>query len=468
MITGVLVCVKPDDYRLHDNITYPACLIEMCCHNILFTCDQPSWSRIMVLVKHETKEFRDVCKHCRRRRRLRPHWKSLCAPYRLLHIPQLLHLPVTIKESSAMSEQDFMPIQNFDYLEFYVGNAKQAAYYFDHAWGFTPIAYAGLETGARDRSSYALEQGNVRFVVTSALGPEGEIPEHVKLHGDGVKNIALRVDDAERSYREATKRGAQGVLEPTLTKDDFGLVKISSIAIYGDTVLSFVERQDYKGAFLPGYRALDTNVPRRARPAGLAAIDHVVGNVELGKMNEWVEFYERVLGFTQLIHFDDRAISTEYSALMSKVMQNGSGRIKFPINEPAQGRRKSQIEEFLDFYRGPGVQHIALNTDDIITTVRGLEERGVEFLKTPQNYYETVLDRVGHIAEDINQLAELGILVDHDDEGYLLQIFSKPVVNRPTVFFEVIERKGARGFGEGNFKALFEALEREQELRGNL
>jgi len=227
-------------------------------------------------------------------------------------------------------------------------------------------------------------------------------------------------------------------------------------------------RQDYKGAFLPGYRASETNVPRRARPAGLAAIDHVVGNVELGKMNEWVEFYERVLGFTQLIHFDDRAISTEYSALMSKVMQNGSGRIKFPINEPAQGRRKSQIEEFLDFYRGPGVQHIALNTDDIITTVRGLEERGVEFLKTPKNYYETVLDRVGHIAEDINQLAELGILVDHDDEGYLLQIFSKPVVNRPTVFFEVIERKGARGFGEGNFKALFEALEREQELRGNL
>ena len=367
-----------------------------------------------------------------------------------------------------MSEQDFMPIQNFDYLEFYVGNAKQAAYYFDHAWGFTPIAYAGLETGARDRSSYALEQGNVRFVVTSALGPEGEIPEHVKLHGDGVKNIALRVDDAERSYREATKRGAQGVLEPTLTKDDHGLVKISSIAIYGDTVLSFVERQDYKGAFLPGYRALDTSVPRRARPAGLAAIDHVVGNVELGKMNEWVAFFERVLGFTQLVHFDDRAISTEYSALMSKVMQNGSGRIKFPINEPAKGRKKSQIEEYLDFYRGPGVQHIALNTTDIITTVRGLEERGVEFLKTPHNYYETVLDRVGKIAEDVEQLAELGILVDHDDEGYLLQVFSKPVVNRPTVFFEVIERKGARGFGEGNFKALFEALEHEQELRGNL
>jgi 4-hydroxyphenylpyruvate dioxygenase len=367
-----------------------------------------------------------------------------------------------------MSEQDFMPIQNFDYLEFYVGNARQAAYYFSHAWGFTPIAYAGLETGIRDRSSYALEQGNVRFVVTSSLEPEGEMAEHVKFHGDGVKNIALRVDDAERSYREATKRGAQGVLEPAVSKDDYGLVKMSSIAIYGDTVLSFVERQDYKGAFLPGYRPLDTNVPRRARAAGLAAIDHVVGNVELGKMNEWVAFFERVLGFTQLIHFDDRAISTEYSALMSKVMQNGSGRIKFPINEPAPGRKKSQIEEYLDFYRGPGVQHIALNTSDIITTVRGLEERGVEFLKTPRNYYETVLDRVGNISEDVGQLAELGILVDHDDEGYLLQIFSKPIVNRPTVFFEVIERKGARGFGEGNFKALFEALEHEQELRGNL
>jgi 4-hydroxyphenylpyruvate dioxygenase len=246
------------------------------------------------------------------------------------------------------------------------------------------------------------------------------------------------------------------------------VVKLASIATYGETIHTFVERHDYKGVFLPGYRAIESDVPRRARPAGLAAIDHVVGNVELGKMNEWVSFYERVMGFTQLIHFDDRAISTEYSALMSKVMQNGSGRIKFPINEPATGRRKSQIEEYLDFYRSPGPQHIAFNTTDIIKTVRGLEERGVEFLKTPGNYYETVLDRVGTIAEDVQQLAELGILVDHDDEGYLLQIFSKPIVNRPTVFFEIIERKGARGFGEGNFKALFEALEREQDLRGNL
>ena len=367
-----------------------------------------------------------------------------------------------------MSDQDFMPIQNYDYLEFYVGNAKQAAYYLSNAWGFTPIAYAGLETGVRDRSSYVLEQGNIRLVLTSPLGPEGEMAEHVKLHGDGVKNIALRVDDSTRSYNEATKRGATGLMEPKVLKDDYGMVTVSSIGLYGDTVMVFVERQDYKGAFLPGYRPEKTDVPRRARPAGLAGIDHVVGNVELGKMNEWVSFFERVLGFTQLIHFDDEAISTEYSALMSKVMQNGSGRIKFPINEPAQGRRKSQIEEYLDFYYGPGVQHLALNTSDIVATVRNLQERGVEFLKTPGNYYETVLDRVGSISEDIHDLAELGVLIDHDDEGYLLQIFSKPVVNRPTVFFEVIERKGARGFGEGNFKALFEAIEREQELRGNL
>ncbi|MBA2286096.1 MAG: 4-hydroxyphenylpyruvate dioxygenase [Ktedonobacteraceae bacterium] len=367
-----------------------------------------------------------------------------------------------------MSDNDFMPIQNFDYLEFYVGNAKQAAYYFSHAWGFTPIAYAGLETGLRDRSSFVLEQGNVRFVITSSLEPEGEIAEHVKLHGDGVKDVAFRVEDAGRAYREATSRGARGVREPATFKDEHGEVKLATIATYGETVHTFVERQAYKGAFLPGYRQMETQVPRRARPAGLAAIDHVVGNVELGKMNEWVAFYERVMGFTQLIHFDDRAISTEYSALMSKVMQNGSGRIKLPINEPALGRRKSQIEEYLDFYRTPGVQHIALNTDDIIATVRNLQERSVEFLMTPSNYYEDVLDRVGPIDEDLESLAQLGVLIDHDDEGYLLQIFSKPIVNRPTVFFEVIERKGARGFGEGNFKALFEALEREQALRGNL
>ncbi|GER91494.1 4-hydroxyphenylpyruvate dioxygenase [Dictyobacter vulcani] len=367
-----------------------------------------------------------------------------------------------------MAEYDFMPIQNFDHLEFYVGDARQSAYYFSHAWGFVPVAYAGLETGLRDRTSYVLEQGNIRIVLTSAMGPEGEIADHVHLHGDGVKDVAFRVESAERAYQEATSRGAEGVLAPTVRSDEHGSVKLASIKTYGQTIHTFVERQDYKGAFLPGFRAVDSSMPRRARPAGLAGIDHVVGNVELGKMNEWVSFYERIMGFTQMIHFDDRQISTEYSALMSKVMQNGSGRIKLPINEPAEGRRKSQIEEYLDFYRTPGVQHLALITDDIVATVRDLKERGVEFLQTPKSYYNDVLDRVGKIDEDLEQLAELCILIDHDEDGYLLQIFSKPIVTRPTVFFEVIQRKGARGFGEGNFKALFEALEREQELRGNL
>ncbi|GHO81812.1 4-hydroxyphenylpyruvate dioxygenase [Ktedonobacter sp. SOSP1-85] len=367
-----------------------------------------------------------------------------------------------------MVEQDFMPIQNFDYIEMYVGDARHTSYYFSQAWGFVPVAYAGLETGVRDHTSYVLEQGNIRLVITAPLSPEGEIAEHVHLHGDGVKDVAFRVENAERAYREATSRGAQGVLEPTERRDSYGSVKLAAIKTYGDTIHTFVERQDYKGVFLPGFKPLESNQPRRARPAGLAGIDHVVGNVELGKMNEWVSFYERIMGFTQMIHFDDRQISTEYSALMSKVMQNGSGRIKLPINEPAQGRKKSQIEEYLDFYRSPGVQHLALITDDIVSTVRNLTERGVEFLRTPQSYYEDVLDRVGHIDEDLQQLAELGILIDHDEEGYLLQIFSKPVVTRPTIFFEIIQRKGARGFGEGNFKALFEALEREQELRGNL
>lgn len=367
-----------------------------------------------------------------------------------------------------MPEQDFMPIQNFDYLELYVGDAKHTAYYFSSAWGFVPIAYAGLETGVRDHTSYVLEQGNIRMVVTSPTGPEGEIAAHVHLHGDGVKDVAFRVENAERAYHEATSRGARGVMPPTELHDDHGSVKLASIATYGETIHTFVERQDYKGAFLPGFRPLESSQPRRSRPAGLAGIDHVVGNVELGKMDEWVGFYEKVMGFTQLLHFDDKAISTEYSALMSKVMQNGSGRIKLPINEPALGRRKSQIEEYLDFYRSPGVQHLALITDDIVSTISNLTERGVDFLRTPSSYYETVLDRVGPIDEDLKQLADLGILIDHDDDGYLLQIFSKPVVSRPTVFFEVIQRKGARGFGEGNFKALFEALEREQALRGNL
>jgi 4-hydroxyphenylpyruvate dioxygenase len=367
-----------------------------------------------------------------------------------------------------MPEQDFMPIQNFDYIEFYVGDAKHTAYYLTHGWGFVPIAYAGLETGVRDRASYVLEQGNIRLVVTSSLGPEGEIAAHVHLHGDGVKDVAFRVENAAQAYCEATRRGAHAVMEPTERRDDSGLVKLAAIATYGETIHTFVERQEYRGAFLPGFQALEPCAPRRSRPAGLAGIDHVVGNVELGKMDKWVAFYERVMGFSQMIHFDDRQISTEYSALMSKVMQNGSGRIKLPINEPAPGRKKSQIEEYLDFFRSPGVQHLALMTDDIVSTVRQLTERGVEFLRTPKNYYETVLDHVGHIDEDLQQLAELGILIDHDEDGYLLQIFSRPVVTRPTVFFEVIQRKGAHGFGEGNFKALFEALEREQALRGNL
>ncbi len=364
--------------------------------------------------------------------------------------------------------EDFLPLQGFDYVEFYVGNAKQAAYFYSHAFGFTPIAYSGLETGVRDRTSYVLAQGDIRFVFTTALQPDHPISEHVKLHGDGVKVVALTVDDARRSYEETTKRGARGVMEPQTIEDEFGHVTLASIATYGETLHTFVERQDYAGPFLPGFKALPTTPEGRNRTAGLKAIDHIVGNVELGKMNEWVDFYARILGFTQLIHFTDEAISTEYSALMSKVMQNGSGRIKFPINEPAQGKKKSQIEEYLDYYKTPGVQHIAMVTDDIIATVDQLQKQGVEFIPAIASYYQEVEERVGRIDEPMAELARLGVLIDRDDEGYLLQIFSKNAQDRPTVFFEVIERKGARGFGEGNFKALFEAIEREQALRGNL
>jgi len=367
-----------------------------------------------------------------------------------------------------MTEQDFFPVQNWDHVEFYVGNAVQAAYYFVQGWGFKPIAYAGLETGVRDRVSYVLEQRNIRFVLTSPLGPEGPIAEHIRLHGDGVKDIALQVQDTEHAYREATARGARGVQEPIVLKDDYGVVRRSAIATYGDTIHSLIERTDYAGPFMPGFVPLNGDEFGPVRPAGLAAIDHIVGNVELGKMDEWVHFYERTMGFTEMIHFSDEAISTEYSALMSKVMQNGSGRIKFPINEPAQGKKKSQIEEYLDYYRGPGVQHIALITADIIGTVENLKSRGIAFLSTPASYYESIWDRVGTIQEDVQKVAELNLLADRDDEGYLLQIFSKPIVERPTVFIEVIERRGARGFGEGNFKALFEAIEREQARRGNL
>jgi 4-hydroxyphenylpyruvate dioxygenase len=364
-----------------------------------------------------------------------------------------------------VADTDFLPIKNWDHLEFYVGNAKQAAYYYCTTFGFQPLAYAGLETGVRDRASYVVGQGDIRLVFSTALAPEHPVAEHVLLHGDGVKDVALQVADAEAAYHAALSRGARSALEPTVSEDHFGRVKRAAIYTYGETLHSFIEREDYAGPFLPGYRAVDALT---SHTAGLKAIDHVVGNVELGRMNEWVSFYERVLGFTQIIHFSDEAISTEYSALMSKVMEGGAGKIKFPINEPAQGKRKSQIEEYLDYYRGPGVQHIAMTTDDIISTVGQLQRQGVEFITGVPSYYAELEARVGKIDEPITELARLGILVDRDEDGYLLQIFTRNVQDRPTLFFEVIERKGARGFGEGNFKALFEAIEREQALRGNL
>jgi 4-hydroxyphenylpyruvate dioxygenase len=329
------------------------------------------------------------------------------------------------------------------------------------------MAYRGPETGTRDRASYLVQQDKIRFVFTTPLSPDGPIAEHIKVHGDGVHEIALWVDDAASAYRETTKRGARGVLEPTVLKDEHGEVRVSAIAAYGDTLHGFVERKNYRGIFLPGFRAVDGDDPV-ARPVGLRYIDHMVGNVGWGQMDAWVNFYRDVMGFDLYQHFDDKDISTEYSALMSKVMSNGNGRVKFPINEPATGKRKSQIEEYLEFYRGPGVQHIAMATDDIIGTVSKLRTQGIEFLRVPTTYYDDLEQRCGKIDEPVNQLAELGILVDRDDEGYMLQIFTKPVEDRPTLFYEVIQRKGSRSFGKGNFKALFEAIEREQGLRGNL
>ena len=360
--------------------------------------------------------------------------------------------------------EDFMPLLGIDHLEFWVGNARQTAYFFSRAMGFTPVAYAGLETGVRDRVSFVLDQGDVRFVVSGALTPEGEIAEHVKLHGDGVKVVALRVPDADRAWQEATSRGARSALEPKELPSDDGVLRKSGVFTYGETVHEFIDRSSYTGAFAPGYKPLDS-VPDQA---GIREIDHVVGNVELGNMEQWVKYYEDVFGMTEMIHFSDEAISTEYSALMSKVCIDGSGRIKFPINEPAEGKRKSQIEEYLEYYQTPGVQHIALASEDIVKTVDSLRQRGLEFLWVPGNYYEEALNRVGEIEESYSDLKRLGILVDRDDEGYLLQIFTKPVQDRPTLFFEVIERHGSRGFGVGNFKALFEAIEREQAKRGNL
>jgi 4-hydroxyphenylpyruvate dioxygenase len=372
----------------------------------------------------------------------------------------------TAVKPSASTAHDTFPINGTDYIEFYVGNAKQSALYYRAAFGYELVAYRGPETGVRDRASYLLQQDKIRLVLTSSLGPEGPIAQHVALHGDGVRDIAFWVDDARDAHAKAVDRGARSVQAPTVVKDEKGEVVIAAIATYGDTIHSIVERRGYTGLFLPGFVPMSSE--DRPAPAGLKYVDHCVGNVELGKMNEWVGFYERVLGFTNILTFDDKTISTEYSALMSKVMSNGNGRIKFPINEPAQGKKKSQIDEYLDFYRGPGVQHIAIATDDIIKTVRTLRSRGVEFLRVPKTYYDTVLDRVGKIDEDIAPLAELGILVDRDDEGYLLQIFTKPVQDRPTLFYEIIQRKGAKSFGAGNFKALFEAIEREQDRRGNL
>ncbi len=362
--------------------------------------------------------------------------------------------------------QDFCPIKRIDHLEFYVGNAKQAAVFYAACFGFTNVAYRGLETGVRDAASYVIEQGDIRFVLTTPLGPDHPSARSIAEHGDGVGVIALEVPDAAAAFSETTRRGAQPALAPEEMQDEHGVLRTAAIRAYGDTLIKFVERDDYAGQFAPGFRSTGAAVPRGG--AGLKAVDHIVGNVELGAMDKWVRFFADTMGFTQLRHFDEKTITTEYSALMSKVMQDGTGRVKFPINEPATGKRKSQIQEYLDYYRGPGVQHIACSTDDIVGTVRDLRSRGLEFLRVPGTYYEDLEQRVGKIDEPVDQLAELGILADRDEEGYLLQIFTQPVQDRPTLFFEVIERHGCRGFGEGNFKSLFEAIEREQARRGNL
>ena len=363
---------------------------------------------------------------------------------------------------------DFMPIDGWDHLELYVGNAKQAAFYYESAFGFTKTAYAGPETGVRDRASYVLEQADIRLVLTSGLRGDSEINRFACAHGDGVKDTALTVPDAGEAYRQAVQRGARGVVDPHLLEDEFGRVELATIATYGENVHTFVNRKEYTGPFLPGFQEVARANGRPATGVGLRAIDHVVGNVELGRMDYWVEFYERTMGFTNIIHFADEQIHTEYSALMSKVMADGQGKIKFPINEPAEGKRKSQIEEYLEYFGGPGVQHVALQSEDIVRTVETLQDQGIVFLATPDAYYEDVADRVGEIGEDWADLRRLRILADRDEDGYLLQIFTKTAQDRPTLFFEVIERHGARGFGEGNFKALFEAIEREQALRGNL
>ena len=361
---------------------------------------------------------------------------------------------------------DFLPLNGTDYIELYVGNAKQAAHYYKTAFGFQALAYAGPETGVRDRTSYVLVQNKMRLVLTSPLNSNHPIAEHHKKHGDGVKVLALWVDDAFQSYKETMSRGAKSYMEPTTLTDEHGEVRMAGIHTYGEVVHVFVERKNYQGAFMPGFIELKSDY--NPKPTGLLYVDHCVGNVGWDQMNPWVKFYEDVMGFKNILSFDDKDISTEYSALMSKVMSNGNGYVKFPINEPAEGKKRSQVEEYLDFYEGEGVQHIAVATNNIIETVTDLKNRGVEFLKIPATYYETVLDRVGKIDEDLKPLSDLGILIDKDEEGYLLQIFTKPVEDRPTMFFEIIQRKGAQSFGKGNFKALFESIEREQERRGTL
>ncbi|MEM7659200.1 MAG: 4-hydroxyphenylpyruvate dioxygenase [Bacteroidota bacterium] len=374
--------------------------------------------------------------------------------------------PTPPPETIFTGAQDFLPLLGTDYLELYVSNAKQAAHFYQTAFGFQPLAYAGLKTGLEDRESYVLVQDKIRLVLTSPLQKDTEVGQHLDQHGDGVKVVALWVEDAVSAFEETTKRGAKPYLKPWTEQDEHGEVVRSGIHTYGDTVHIFVERKAYAGVFLPGFVAWEPSY--RPTSIGFKYVDHMVGNVGWGEMNQWVEFYAKVMGFTQIVSFDDQDISTDYTALMSKVMSNGNGRIKFPINEPAEGKKKSQIEEYLDFYGGAGIQHIAIATDDIITTVTELQHRGIEFLRVPTTYYDTLIERVGEIDEDLDPLRKLGILVDRDDEGYLLQIFTQPVGPRPTLFFEIIQRKGAKSFGKGNFKALFEAIEREQELRGTL
>ncbi len=372
------------------------------------------------------------------------------------------------KAGNNGKNEDFLPIKGWDHIEFYVGNAKQSAIYYQYTMGFKLTGYSGLETGNRERASYLLEQGKVRFVLTTPYHPGNFISQHIEKHGDGVRDIALEVDDAESAFNETVKRGAVPEMEPTKIEDENGFIIRSAIRTYGDTIHSFIQRNDYKGLFLPGFSDASAKAIKGIKDVGFRSVDHMVGNVELGKMNEWVRFYADTMGFSQLLSFDDKDISTEYTALMSKVMQNGTGKIKFPINEPAAGKKKSQIDEYLEFFHGAGCQHIAMNTTNIVETVSEMKRRGVEFLRVPTTYYDELEARVGKIDEPIDELAKHGILVDRDEDGYLLQLFSKPLEDRPTLFFEIIQRKGAKSFGKGNFKALFESIEREQELRGTL